>query len=123
MSNKITYTNKEQYTVVTLAEKYKFTYLNANEIKTVVNAIDDRVVSLEEDFYISFDFKNVGSFSFTADENFKIILIDNSKNSIPNIDILVNASPYVLGSDIDFKDDILITVDATGYVKLICKAI
>ena len=57
MSNKITYGNKEQYTVLTLPEKYKFTYLNANEIKTVVNAIDDRVVSLEEDFYISFDFK------------------------------------------------------------------
>lgn len=70
-------------------------------------------------FFISILFKDVLPFNYVASEPMKIVSIENPNGM--TLEIKVNGVVYVLGDPIAVYDEIDITTDIVGFLKLNCE--
>lgn len=113
---KITYADKEQAQAVGIPVKYQFTHGDANEIKKSVNY-------LYENFEWALDFLEQQVLdTFSPFDNWSIDSVLDV-NGTPNINIVVNGSPYVFGSPIYFGQSFKITVSTPSVILLKCTQI
>lgn len=86
---------------------------------TIIQDIESDIGEIKDDlnnFYIGVNFGEVEPFNYVAPEAFKINTIDNPLSI--NIVINVNGNPYTLGDTISMFDELEITPDAIGFIKL-----
>ena len=97
-----------------------------NSLKVDVGSVDSAllinsagVVSTRK-FTWTIDLMSFTTIDLVADVNFKIVSITNIKNS-PITTIQVNASPYILGTNITLGDSINVQVNTFSVIKLNCE--
>jgi hypothetical protein len=77
-------------------------------------------------FYIGINFIELEEFVYIAPEKFKILDIDLNFFGDPSeitISILVNNSNYSIGDNISDFDEVKITINQVGFIKLNCEKI